>query len=179
MAKAGRKVRQYSAAMMAIVAIGCAEVKDPASETPVDLSVGLYEIGVTSAVGPVSSKDDETTTHCVKNHETRSFPYLLAEKYLAFHGACGAERSPRQGNAFGGELTCLADQKMAAGANRFVYHGAIATDRVELEGRFKLDAELKPGAAGADVTDAQLKLAMKAFERVKSVIVAKRIGDCS
>lgn len=160
-----------------LVVAGCAEEKpDPASQDPATLEPGLYNITVSHGIGPYRDGKEKSATHCVRAAETGQLPYTLAEAYFNF-GACRTTRSPRVGNAVSGEIACAADPKMATGANRFVYEGAVSEDGVTLEARWKLEAEVKPGAGG-EVSDAQLRLAMKAMERMKSVITARRTGDC-
>ena len=163
-------------AAMCLAAACNAQEQDPASAAPVKLQPGLYEISVSHAVAGFSSDGEREAVHCVTAGAAPQFHFKLAEARFDF-GHCRSVRGPRTGNAFSGELICLADQKMATGSNRFVYEGVIEDDYIEIEARMKLDAKIKPGAS-EEMSEAQLRLAMKALEKVKSVIEAERIGDC-
>lgn len=161
------------------LAAACSRTADPSSETPVDPRAGLYVI-TQSGAGLLKNvkSNDEPVSYCLRETERAAFPHLLAEGYYKLHYLCSNKRAPREGNAVSGEISCAADPKMASGANRFVYSGVVGEERARVEVRMKLDAELKPGAGG-EISDAQLKMAMKAMERFRFVIEATRTGDCS
>ncbi len=167
------------AGAVSLLAAACVEQTDPASETPVDPAAGLYEITLSGA-GLLKHVDTNKApdAFCLTEAQRASFPHVLAENYYKLSPLCTINHAQREGNAIAGEISCMADPKMASGANRFVYAGAVGADRAKVEVRMKLDAQIKPGAGGQEVSDAQLKLAMKAMERMKFVIEAKRTGDC-
>ncbi len=174
-----RRRRYFIAAVICGTAAACSDRADPASETPVDPAPGLYEITLSGAgllkhAGP----EDAAQTYCLRESASASFPHLLAENYYKLHYSCTTRRGAREGNAVAGEISCPADPKLASGANRFVYRGAVGREKTRVEVRMKLDAQLKEGAGGAEVSDAQMKLAMKALEQARFVIEARRTGAC-
>ena len=157
----------------------CAETSDPASETPVDLEPGNYNVTISGkGIFKNAGSGKKPGTICVTRSDRDSFPHKLAENYYKLHPACQVSRGSREGNAISGEIKCPVDPKMATGSSRFVYNGAVSSDNVEVEIRMKLDAKLKEGAGGEEVSDAQLKFAMKTFESMRFVIHATRIGEC-
>ncbi|MEQ8936331.1 MAG: DUF3617 family protein [Amphiplicatus sp.] len=168
------------AAPLCLLAAACAEeAQDPASETSVDPRPGLYEITVSGAGLMKNVKgNDVPQSYCLTETQRASFPHLLAEGFYKLSPLCTSKRRSREGNAVSGEISCAADPKMASGANRFVYSGMVGEERAEVEVHMKLEAELKPGVGGAEVSDAQMKMAMKAMERLRFVIEAARAGDC-
>ena len=159
------------------VAAGCAP-SDPASEDPMDLEPGLYAISLSGNFPALSSRKREPKKACVTARGAASFPYRLAENHLHVPSLCQKRREKRVGNAIGGEVACRADPKMATGSNRFLYRGAISSEGVKITTRMSLDAEPKPGAGGKEVSDLELKLALKALEQFRGSIRAERIGDC-
>ena len=161
-----------------VLLAGCVEERDPASEAPVDLLPGRYEITLSGNLPQNPNSKRAPTSLCVTGSKASNFHYHLAEEATKVFGACSPKRAPRVGNAFSGEISCLADQRMATGSNRFIYEGAISPEKVRIEARMKLDAKLKEGAGGDEVSDMQLKLAMKAMEAIKTIITAERVGDC-
>ncbi|GJL95285.1 MAG: hypothetical protein DHS20C05_16900 [Hyphococcus sp.] len=170
--------RFFCVSAFSIIAAGCAETSDPASEAPVELEPGRYEITMSGAgLLKAAGNDNNSRSTCLRAGERAMFPHKLAENYYRMHYSCSNKRLPREGNAVGGEISCAADPKLATGANRFVYNGAVAADNVRLEVKMKLDALIKED----EMTEAQireLKLGMKMMEHARFVIEAKRTGDC-
>lgn len=156
----------------------CAETADPANETPVDPEPGQYVITTSEALFKKSEPKQEPITLCLEQRDSASFGYTLAENYFLIHGLCTAQRAPRKGSMITGEIVCPVDPKLATGANRFAYKGAISSNSVKLEARMRIDADIKEGSE-TEVSEAQMRLAMKVFEKVKYIIEAKRIGDCA
>lgn len=171
--------RLLCGALLLGAAQACSQTSDPASETPVEPEPGLYKITLSGAGLLKHANNDKTPeTFCLTEIQRASFPHLLAENYYKLHYACTNARAPRMGNAIGGEISCAADPKMASGVNRFIYDGVVSREKTSIEVRMKMDAELNPGAGGAEVSDAQMKMAMKTMERMRFVIEATRTGDC-
>ncbi len=157
--------------------IACSNASDPASETPVNAKPGQYEITLSGAGLMKQAGKGKSSSYCLTQGESASFPYRLAEKFYPLHPACQTRRQPREGNAIAGEFSCGADPKLAAGANRFIYKGVVAEENVSVEIRMKLDATIKESAMTKKEA-AQLRLGMKALEQARFVIGAKRTGDC-
>ncbi|WP_428409670.1 DUF3617 domain-containing protein [Hyphococcus sp.] len=172
-------VRLLFGALLLVAAQACSETSDPASEAPVDPKPGLYEIAISGA-GLLKNVESNKApkTYCLTEIQAASFPHMLAENYYKLSPLCTVQRGQREGNLIAGEISCAADPKMASGSNRFLYEGSVGEEKTTVNVRMKLDAEVKPGAGGAEVSDAQLKMAMKAMERMRFVIDAVRTGDC-
>lgn len=172
--------RIVNSAAVCLLAAACAEEsRDPASEAPIDPAAGLYEFSMSGA-GMLKHMEAEKVEKpfCLTEIQRSNFPYMLVENRFKLSPYCTSARDPREGNMIAGEVSCMADPKMAAGQNSFVYTGAVGEDRVRVEYQMKFNAELHKGAGGRELSDEQLKFAMKAMERMKFAIEARRIGDC-
>lgn len=158
----------------------CSSAIDPSKQEPVDPQAGLYEITLSTALArgilPAASAAKSDQTYCLRESGRGSFAHKLAQKYYQTHGACQTKQAPRKGNAVAGEIECLADQKMASGANRFSYKGVVADDRVNLDFKINFDASIKDSLSDAEKT--HLQRGMKMLEKARFGIQAKRIGDC-
>ncbi len=165
---------------LCLLVSACAEsARDPASEAPVDPAAGLYEFSMSGA-GMLKYMEAEKVEKpfCLTEIQRSNFPYMLVENRFKFSPYCTSTRDSREGNMIAGEVSCMADPKMAAGQNSFVYTGAVGEDGVRVEYQMKLNAELHKGAGGKELSDEQLKFALKAMERMKFAIEARRTGDC-
>lgn len=169
--------RICSAGPLCVFVVACSGANDPASQAPVDPEAGLYEISLSGA-GPMKADPGKSKTYCLREGERASFAHMLAQNYYKLHYSCTVNRTPREGNAVGGEIKCPADPKLAEGANSFVYGGVVAKENARVEVKMKFNAQVKEGAMSQGEA-VQLKLAMKALEQMRFVIEAKRIGDCS
>lgn len=171
-------IRWVRIGVLAAIATACAPERDPASETPVNPAPGLYEVTLSGAGILKAAGEGETHTYCLRMRERSSFPHLLVRNYYQLHASCAPKRGPREGNAIAGEISCLADPKMAQGFNRFVYNGAIAPENTSIEVRIKFDAVPKEESM-TEAEAMQLKLGMKMIERARFLIEAERVGDCA
>lgn len=167
---------KLAAALAGFSLCACAEEPAPQEQTPVDPEPGLYEVSVSNGFGGARSKSEKTVTTCLRESGRAAFAHMLAENYFLVSGACRPERLPREGNAVAGEIICAADPRLATGTNSFIYDGVVAADSVSLEARIKFDATMKEGAS--EISPVQMKLAMKTLEQLRSLIDAKRIGEC-
>ncbi len=161
-----------------LAATACAKTPDAADETPVDPEPGLYEVALSGA-GLLKAGEEKEGPHafCLTEADRSTFPHTLVKKYYQLHYSCMSTPLPREGNTIAGEIKCAADPKLAQGANRFVYKGAVSKDAVDINVQMKFDAVIKE----EEMTKAQareLKLGMKTFELMKFVIEADRIGEC-
>lgn len=160
-----------------LAAAACSKVTDAADETPVDPEPGLYEVTLSGAALLRASGKEDPHSFCLTEVNRTAFPHTLVKKYYQLHYSCTNTPLPREGNRISGKLKCAADPKLAQGANRFVYEGAVLKDAVDINVRIKFDAVIKE----EEMTKAQareLKLGMKAFELMKFVIEAERVGEC-
>lgn len=177
MSQFGKIRRIASSAVAGLIVSACAVERDAASEAPVDPAPGLYEITLSGA-GPLKAGGKEGPhSYCLKRREQAAFPHLLVKNFYTLHGSCRQKRAPREGNKIGGEISCSADPKLAAGFSRFIYDGAVSLDDTEVEVQIKLDAAVKKETMTEEEA-AQLRLGMKMMERMRFVIKATRNGDC-
>lgn len=170
------RARAFTLCGAATLAVGCTQTTDPTTQEPVDPKPGQYEITLSGA-GLMKNMKEEPHSYCLYESERDAFPHMLAKNYYELHPGCRAKHDPREGNAISGVISCAADPKMATGMNSFVYEGVVGEERVKVDVQIKFDAKLKEGAGG-EMSDGQLKLAMKAMERMRFVIEAVRTGDC-
>jgi len=159
-----------------LLSAGCADEPDPARQDPVDPAPGEYALAVAMS-GWFSDVEGAPDTYCLRAENRADLPHLLAENFFMPHGACANERAPRQGNAVGGEIRCLADAKLANGVSRFVYDGAVSAEGAAVEVRIRFDAAVKEARLSREEA-MQLKLGMTLLERARYRIEASRIGDC-
>lgn len=155
----------------------CSKTPDAADETPVNPEPGLYEVTLSGAGLLKAGGKEGPHAFCLTEANRSTFPHTLAKKYYQLHYSCMSTPLPREGNAIAGEIKCAADPKLAQGANRFVYNGAVSEDAVEINVQMKFDAVIKE----EEMTKAQareLKLGMKAMQLMKFVIEADRIDEC-
>jgi len=172
--------RQVSFSGLLIVlalAASCAEQRDPTQEVPVDLEPGLYQVSLSGAGLLKAGGKEGPHAICVTAANRGTFPHTLVKKFYHVHYSCVDRPAMREGNAIGGEISCAADPKLAQGANRFVYEGAVSTGAVSIDVQIKMDAAIKEGAMTEEQVK-QLKLGMKAMQMVKFVIEAEHTGEC-
>lgn len=160
-----------------VLVAACVDGRDPANETPVELEPGLYEVTLSGAGLMKASDKGRPQPVCLRPGNRESFPHTLVKNYYALHYSCRTTRLPRIGNKIAGEVTCAADPKLAAGATQFAYSGVVAREKVDIRVQIKFDTTVKENAMSKEEA-AQLRLGMKAFEQMRFVIEASRIGDC-
>lgn len=172
--------KHYRAAwigMMFLITAACVESRDPAKETPVEPEPGLYEVTLSGAGLMKAGDKDRPRSTCLHPGNRDSFPHTLVKNYYALHYTCRTNPLPRVGNKIAGDVTCAADPKLAAGVTQFSYSGAVASENIDISVQMKFDAAIKEDAMSKEEA-AQLRLGMKAFEQMRFVIMANRIGDC-
>lgn len=172
-----RSRHMICAAMVCLNATACSNAPDAASEVPVDLSPGQYTVTFSTGGLLKSGSGEKSHLLCFRKGDGALFAHRLVQNYYALHASCSGNPAPREGNAVGGEIRCSADPKLADGANRFIYSGAVAQNRVKVEVRIKFEAMINEGSPGSADT-AQLRLAMQAIEHARFIIEARRTGDC-
>jgi len=169
--------RTLCASAFAVFATACADAPDPASEAPVDLTPGRYEISRSGAGLVKIDEEKAQETMCVRTSDAEAFPHKLAQLSHLIHPLCTTNKFPREQNKVSGDISCAADQKLAEGANRFAYTGEVAREHVSIDVQLKFEAAVKEEAM-TKAQAMQLKLAMKAMERMRFTVEATRIGDC-
>jgi hypothetical protein len=161
---------------------GCGAVSDPSTETPVEVTAGMYHlsnngnfagINMPQAQGPGDLKKD----FCVLPGQEAAFPKMVAG-YFSLHEACTFQPGQRTGNAISGVFICPTDPERAPGGSMTSrYTGSIAADQVQLTGQVTMNLPSTP--ALTEEESAQLQQARKMMDAIKIVITAKRTGDCN
>jgi len=166
-----------AAGAMTLVVAACSAPPAPSEQEPVDPAAGRYEVSVAGALpfrkGPAHKGDD----YCLKESERKEFPHVLVRRFYGLPPTCALTRRPREGNAIGGDIACRAEESKATGNVRFAYTGAVAAERADVTLQMVLDVKMK----GPQMTEAEqeyLDKSMKALEKMRFEIVAKRVGDC-
>ncbi len=174
-------VRIVSPMLFAVMLSACSGASDPATEAPVALLDGQYEVSVSGqARGLLGTRstapDDKPTKLCLTANDDAEKIAKLARTYYGMSGNCAHDGNDRVGNQVSGEVSCAADPERAPGGSiGFVYTGQVATDAVRLEGKWRYDlanATMRPEER------AILEQGQAELEKLSLVVDAKRIGDC-
>ena len=173
------QVTLLAAALSGLLA-GCSPAGDPASQEPVELAPGLYQITLSGAgiarftqQGPGKTEDEI----CVRPDDVTRFPDRIARNYFSMTPFCTAIPEPREGNAFRGTITCPLDPKALTGGVTIDYEGVVSADRVVATSRTKFGAQPVPGALPPEEQRA-LAAGAALMEMVGIQITAIRAGDC-
>lgn len=174
-----------SVSLAPVMFAGCSAERDARSEEPVELTAGQYR--VTMQAGKLGFFFDQgdgpgavDESICVLPGKTDEFPRNLARQYLAFHSHCSFDWGERQGNAISGKASCPTDAERAPGGMMSTeFQGALATDRVELDGRVKFDLPHSAIAGVPPEQAEQMARTRKLMENVTMRVKAERIGDCT
>lgn len=179
--------RSAVTAAAVLLSAGACSSRDAASEAPVTLVPGEYRVTMAggglatlSGFGKLSEGpggiDDRI---CVSDGDGGDFADSLARKYLAFADSCSLDAEAREGNAVGGTLSCPTNQQTMPGTTFIVdYQGAIATERVDLQSKIRIElpesalANMDPGAAQ------QMEHAKGLVENMEIGLAAERVGAC-
>lgn len=109
------------ACSVATTALTACSGSDAASEAPVALTPGYYQIAIGAGSGEkvcLSARDDEGKIN------------TLIRKQFALYDDCKLEQVERAGNAIGGKLSCRIDAE--AGQN-VTYTGQVAAEGVKID----------------------------------------------
>jgi hypothetical protein len=169
--------------ILAVALAGCS-ASDPATEAPVELLPGQYQIrmsggglaaGVPTSQGP-GAVDDSVCIARADDSETVS---KLARQYLGMHPGCSHSANDRVGNSVSGKLSCPTDPERApGGAVTTTYTGALTAESVTLEGKVSFDIpQMTAGMSPEE--QAQIEQGMKVMESISIVVKAERTGDCT
>ena len=174
------QVAVLAAALSGLIA-GCSPAGDPATQEPVELMPGLYQITLSGTglaqftqQGPGETEDEI----CVRSGGVSRFPDRMARNYFSMHPGCTAIPEPREGNAFRGTVTCPLDPRDVTGEVTIDYEGVVSADRVVATSRTKFSAQPVPGALSPE-EQRQLAAGSALMEMVGIQITAVRAGDCA
>ncbi|MEM9705731.1 MAG: hypothetical protein AAF850_06590 [Pseudomonadota bacterium] len=156
----------------------CAEQQAPESQEPVDLLPGQYEISTAGRVFSQTTKPKLGNALCVSEFSADDFAYELAERALKFNVGCMPSRQERVGNAIAGAMICPTDPKFNAGAVKMFYSGVIAAESVKIEWGMETPQAVTDALRAEGRNSLETKLGAKAVEKLRTVINAKRSGEC-
>jgi hypothetical protein len=158
---------------------GCS---DPASEQPVSLKPGLYQVTIDRTVlGPIKASSQSTGegAKCVGSGSSDlEWIYPAIERKFCPECSCSTKDKTRTGNAISAHAVCPHDDDGTFGALEYAYQGVVSDEGVTLEGKVKsgLATYVAP-----DATDSEKADAARVAEKWESVTLAARIdrvGDC-
>jgi hypothetical protein len=178
--------------ILAAVLAGCGGGvggRDPASEAPVAMKAGLYEItktgeamGMNFGKSKLTGKPEESK-FCVNATMVDRWPVSLVKRVGVPVDECSHRPNPRVGNGLSGAFVCAIPEGEMPGAKVTIsYSGDMAETSTSLDLKLTLDdalverlrAEVK--SEGKNVVEFE---AMVAAMKLMSVnAVASRLGDC-
>lgn len=171
-------------AASAIVLSGCsAAAPDPASEAPVELAAGEYQVEFSGQAptmfGTTARSDMPTGMNkkiCLAAPDDDAKVAKLARAYLSMHADCDHDGDDRVGNSVKGSVMCRTDpERMPGGLMGQNYTGTLATDTIRLEGQMVMDL---PTSSMTPEMDQTMKDYAEMTKDIRIVVEAKRIGEC-
>lgn len=174
------QVAVLAAALSGLMA-GCSPAGDPATEEPVELTPGLYQITLSGAGMAQFTQQSPSETEdevCVRPGDVTRFPDRMARNYFSMHPGCTASPEPREGNSFRGTVTCPLDPERATGKITIEYQGVVSADRVVATSQMTFDAQPVPGTMSPEERR-QLAQGAALMELVGIQVTAVRAGDCA
>jgi hypothetical protein len=163
----------------------CGTAPDPATETPVDLQPGQYQVtmggGGLAKFIPVQKDGPGSVDQsiCVTAEQAKTWPKPFVQNYLYLHEGCSLTGSKRVGNAVSGAILCPVDPDKAQGKMTVNYTGSMARDAVTVEAKMVFDVELSEAEKAKDPGAAQAMAAMKGLMgNISMIVKAKRTGEC-
>ncbi len=152
------------AAAAALLA-GCG---DPASQAPVGMEPGNYEITVTGSMFGMKTEAQSDGSRCVTN-APEHIPTALLRPYLALNEQCATAKFERTGNKLTGSSLCQLEDGVGTATVHF--DGTVAADTLDGTLRMEFDLDM-PDSQEAKTAALLLKAASIPFS-------AKRTGDCT
>jgi hypothetical protein len=135
--------------------------RDPASEAPVELRAGLYQVNIGGGT-IVELKDGARGGEvCLDSYSASEFPNDPVQALAGSWDGCSAKIEPRKGNAISGARTC----EQRAMPMTMNYSGSIAQDGFIIHGTV---------AQGSDESESRMHLGSGDF-----TISGKRAGGCT
>ena len=159
-----------------------AACSDPASEQPVNLKPGLYQMTIErNVLGPIKAKDPSASegSQCVGSGSSDlEWIYPLIEKKFCPECSCSTKDKTRTGNVISAHAVCPHDEDGTFGALEYLYQGVVTEDGVTLDGKVKsgLATYVAPDASEAEKADAAR--VAKEWESVTLAGRIERVGGC-
>lgn len=174
------QVAAFAAALSGLMA-SCSPAGDPATQEPVELMPGLYQITLSGTGLAQFAQQGPGETEgeiCVRSGDDSRFPDRMARNYFSMHSGCTAVPEPRVGNAFRGTVSCPLDPRELTGEVTIDYEGVVSADRVVVTSRTKFSAQPVPGALSPE-EQRELAAGSAFMAMVGIQITAVRAGDCA
>jgi Protein of unknown function (DUF3617) len=143
----------------ALLLSGCAQ--DPASEPPVELQPGLYQVAVGGGTVVRLPSDQRSDQICLSPPDAIDFAKSPLYPTIGVWDGCSETSEEPKGNAISGKRECL-DRKTPMTA---AFAGSHTADTFEIRGTV---------AQGSDENSSVMRLGSGDFS-----ITGKRIGDCT
>ena len=145
-------------ALTALVA-GCA--RDPATEQPVDLQAGLYEVSLGGSTVVKLKSEGRKAQICLDSYDASQFPRDPLLHLVAPWDGCSSQLGEPRGNAMSGKRMCEERKTPMTAA----YTGSHTADSFEIKGTV---------TQGSDENASVMHLGSGDFS-----LLGKRVGDCS
>lgn len=168
---------------------GCGATRDAATEAPIDLQPGRYEISFEGAAfgmrapGQKEGPNSSNRSICVTENVAKKWPRIAMTGHLGNEGKanCEFDNEKRTGNAFSGEYICDSEQdRMPGGKVKLAYTGTVSATESVIDTKmgFEMPDPSEMPAKMAEEME-QLKKAQPLLNAVSVIITAKRTGDCT
>ena len=141
---------------------GCSGGRDPASEPPVDLQAGLYNVSVGGGTVVEMKKGGRSGEICLDSYGAQTLPDDPLARIVGSWSGCSTNVDPRKGNALSGTRKC-AERAMPMTAT---YQGSLTPDSFEIHGSV--------AQGRGDETASKMHLGSGDF-----TITGKRVGECT
>ena len=138
---------------------GCA--RDPATEPPVDMQAGLYEVTLGGSTVVELKVEGRKTQVCLDSYDASQFPHDPLLHLVPPWDGCSTQLDEPRGNAISGKRLCE-DRKTPMSA---AYTGNHTADSFEITGMV---------TQGTDENASVMHLGSGDFS-----LIGKRVGDCS
>jgi hypothetical protein len=154
------KPRSLFLGLFALCAQGCS-TSDPATEQPVVMQAGLYDVTLGGSTVVALKSEGRTTQVCLDSSGAAQFPIDPLGPLVKAWSTCSSQLDEPRGNAMSGKRMCR-ERKTPMTAT---YTGSHTVDSFKIEGKV---------TQGADETEEMMRLGSGDFS-----LLGKRVADCS
>jgi hypothetical protein len=142
-----------------VLPAGCA--RDPATEQPVELQAGLYDVSLGGSSLVKLKVEGRKTQVCLDSSDASEFPHDPLLHLAAHWDGCSTKLDEPRGNAMSGKRMCEDRTTPMTAA----YSGSHTADSFEITGAV---------TQGSDESASVMRLGSGEFS-----LLGKRVGDCS
>jgi hypothetical protein len=152
---------------------------EAASQEPVELAPGMYHVDWSGLAGRTEGPGQLNDDICIRAGEGNAFPDRLAQNYFSTGTPCTPTPRARQGNAFGGAISCPMDAERAPGGSWNVDYTAVMTaDAVDVSGTIHMVIPPSVTAAMPPEQAQEMRAALTQMDGMAISLRAERTGDC-